>query len=381
MSRSNPFSIVIGVNAPAWFTALPYSQWQLIGSNTMGSVSSINSYGLTDAWIGAAVDEQAKKFVIGAPGGHGDPGENSVFEFRLNQTTPAWVRTRAGNNPAVTQGSNQAGYDGGGQPTSTHSYHRPVVAQGRFWLPALDAYAGSTGWSTTSTFSYDLAQTSGGVWRRHGRLITGSIPSWIGGSACYDAATDRIFSFPQATNEGPGRYFNVTDVLAAADVDYPNGVPGAVNINGPNYGEWVYSISIAAQELRRLIFVNVNGAIATLQLDNLGAGWTFHSLSGPAFLAYFGGGAVYHEGTRRLYSYNSSGNTLRVFDIPTPITNQWPRRTVTLGGLTAPGTQNSQGYSRFNIIQNMGNGEACLLWYPRYDVPGMYVCRVPIGGL
>jgi hypothetical protein len=379
-----PFSITISQpsSAPAWFTSLPYSQWQLVGSNSMGSVSSINNYGLTDVWIGAAVDEDAKKFVIGAPGGHQDPGENSVFEFRLNQATPAWYRTRAGNNPSVTQGSNQAGYDGSGQPTSTHSYHNPVCAQGRFWLPILGAYSGQVGHATTSVFSYDLAQTSGGVWNRHGRQITGSITGgWIGGASTYDPVTDRIFSFAQGGWGGVGGvYFNASNVIAAGNIDYPNATPGATTVAGLSSGD--YCLAVTANELRRIISITANPVVVrSLQLDNIGAGWTTHSVSAAPFSAYYGGGAVYHEGTRRLYSYNSVGNTIRVFDIPTNITSQWPRRTVTLGGLTAPGTQNSQGFSRFNLVQNMGNGEACLLWYPRYNVTGMYVCRIPPGGL
>jgi hypothetical protein len=387
------FSITVNPPpAPAWFTALPYSQWQLVGSNTLQSVATVAARTLTMPWIGAAVEQATKKFVIGNPGGHNDGGSNAVYEFRLNQATPAWVRTRVGTVVGAADSSNNFGTDSSGQPSNTHSYARPTIAAGRFWLPGLDSINSSNGWWTTATFSYDLAQTSGGVWRQHGRLTAGSIPSWIGGPACYDAVTDRMFSWPNAENSGPGYYFDVSNVLAAADVPSPGTVVGSTAINGPGFGNWQYSQCNVADGLRRIIWASQDsgtaGAISsvrTLQLDNLGAGWSTHNITGTTmFNVHYGGGYVYHEAARRIYSYNSSGNTIRVVEVPQNIANSWPARSVTLGGLTAGGTNSdngSQGFSRFNIVQDMGNGEACLMWYPTHTLSGMYVCRVPAGGL
>lgn len=394
MSTSLTFSIVMNQpsTAPAWFTALPYSQWTLINSaSSMQGVSSgVAARTLTMPWIGAAVDQTARKFVIANPGGHNDGGSNAVYEWRAADASPNWYRTRAGTVVGYTpDAANSVAVDASGQPTHTHSYHRPLVAAGRFWLPGIDSGSSSNGFWSTATVSYDLSQTSNGVWRSHGRLTTGSIPKWLGGSAAYDSINNRIFSFPQAENSGPGYYFNVSTVLAAADSTSGAQVSGSTAINGPGFGSWVYSASVVSVQHARLIFCAFSdtggfSGIRSLQLNNLGAGWTSHTISGTAPFNVYGGGFVRHESANRFYSYGSSGNMIRVFDVPATVTNAWTSRSVTLGGATAPGTQSdngSQGFSRFNIIQDMGNGEACLLWYPTHTLAGMYACRVPVGGL
>jgi hypothetical protein len=392
LAQSNLFSVALQATAPAWFTALPYGEWVLLSSaQSMQSVSSgVAARTLTMPWIGAAVDQSGKKFVIANPGGHNDGGSNAVYEFRLGDATPNWYRTRVGTGVGMTDAANSVGVDGTGQPSNTHSYHRPLVANGRFWLPGLDSAATSNGYWTTTTVSYDLSQTANGVWRSHGRMTLGAIPKWLGGSAAYDSINDRIFSFPQQTDSGSGFYFNVSNVLAAADT-INGAVPGATAIAMPSFGSWVFSASVFSASLARLFMAfedsdtSAFAGIRSLQVNNLGAGWTSHTISGTTpFPVYSGGGFVRHESANRFYSHNSGGNAIRVLDVPNPVTGTWTGRSVTLGGATAPGTSSdngSRGFSRFNIVQDMGNGEPCLLWYPTHTLAGMYVCRVPAAGL
>lgn len=389
-----PFTITINAasSAPPWFTSLSYSQVQLQASaNSMQSVSSgVAARTLTMPWIGGAPDQPARKFAVGDPGGHGDGGSNAVYEFRLGDDVPDWYRTRVGTVVGMSDSANAVGVDGSGQPSNTHSYHRPVVAAGRLWLPGLDSANTSNGYWTTTTVSYDLSQTSGGVWRSHGRLTLGGIPKWLGGSAAYDSINDRIFSFPQQTDSGSGFYFNVSNALAAADT-ISGAVTGSTAIAMPSFGSWIYNATVFSPSLARLFMCCENSdtgsfaGLRSLQVNNLGAGWTSHTISGTTpFPPYSGGGFVRHESANRFYSYNSSGNTIRVLEPANPITGTWTGRSVTLGGVTAPGTSSdngSRGFSRFNIIEDMGNGEACLIWYPTHTLAGMYVCRVPPGGL
>lgn len=385
-----PFSITINPasTAPAWFTALPYNTVTQIGTGSMQAVSGLASqyYGLTDAWIGGAVDQSRREFVIGAPGGHtvSDATNNAVYVFRLGDASPQWYRTRNGDTGSSNT-VNSAGQTSSGNPIDTHSYHRQCASPGRLWMPGLDSMTGADGQWTTSTFSYDLTQNSGGVWNRHGRWQTGSVEKMLGGSSAYDPVTERIFSVGQYGF--PGSYFHVPTVLAAGNVEFPNAVTGVVNnITIPNQfgGGPGYSVMMCADDLRLLILMGDNTALSTMNPDSP-TGWTGRSLgSGNNYSD--GMGMVYHRGTRRIYrlARNGGTSTIRVIDIPTTISNSWTGRNVTLTG-TLPSVDTARtgaaSYSKFNIIHDMGNGEACLVWYPRRDTTGMYVVRVPAGGL
>lgn len=382
--------------APSWFSGLANSTWAVVGSNTMQSVSvpaPPNGFRtLTMPWVGAATDQIRKEFVIGAPGGHSDTGDNSVYVFRLNQTTPAWVATRHGDS-ATDLTLNGAGVTASNNPVDCHSYRRPVCARGRFWLPALDSMEGASGptagiWST-SCFSYDLAQVSNGAWRRHGRLnTTASLAKWLGGASAYDPYTDTIYSFPQEMDKAGGEWarFNASSVLAAADVAFPGQTPG-VTLSSSFSGQNMYCAAVACYDLRIIVLIQ-NGSMFTLNLDNPGAGWTGRTFSGTPVSGGFtgdGGNIVYHEGTRKIYGYDSiGGSTVRVLDIPTNLSSTWAWRAVTPAGITPAGTASdngSGGESRFQIIQDMGGTQACLLWYPTHTQTGMTVCKLPIGGL
>jgi hypothetical protein len=364
-----------------------------IGTGTMESVSSgVTARTLTMPWIGAAVDQEIGEFVIGDPGGHNDGGNNSVYVFPVRVPSPAWVRRRAGTGVTGDGTTNGSGTDGTGQPVDTHSYHRPVIAAGRFWLPSLDSQSGviTDGNWTTATFSINH-RDSGQSWRQHGRLSSSTGGSnWLGGSAAYDPVTDRIFSFPQTLETGSnGAYFDVSDVVAAGDVTYPGTVTGVTAIATPNRGGGFYNCAIYCASLRRLVLLSEDndntGTFHSLQLDNLGAGWTSHTVSGTQpWGPYYNGGCVWHDSARRFYSYNSGGNAIRVITVPETVTNNWTGTTYTATGDTLPGTSSdngSAGFSRWNIVQDMGNGDACLLWYPNHTVTGMYVIRVSSTGL
>lgn len=385
IAESNTFSVVIQPNVPAWFAALSSGQAAQVGSNSIASLSTIGQTRLlTDVWIGNAVSQTRKELINAAPGGHNVSADNSVYVMRLNQTTPAWVRTRdgTGDQNGVSDTENGAGYTSTGQPSHTHSYHRPVATGTHFWYPGLDSVVGSNGFWTTSTFSYDLSQNSGGVFRRHGRGRTsGSINKWLGGSAAWDPVTDRIFSGPQWGADGLAFYFNATTVLAAADVVFPGAVPGVQTMSWP--GSTDYSVMLCADDLRLLILISVFG-LYTANPDNPAAGWTARTL-GAGNDYSDGVGYVYHRGARKLYRYSGGGTTIRVVDIPTNLASTWTGRNATYTGAVCPAPSALPGdssgiYSRFNIIHDMGDGNACLVASPDENYTGVWVCKVPSGG-
>jgi hypothetical protein len=255
----------------------------------------------------------------------------------------------------------------------------------------LDSQSGIDGNWTTATFSAPLDAGPNPDYTAHGRLRTSGISgSWLGASACYDEETDRLFIFPQTLETGSlAAYFDVSDVIAAGSNPYPAAVSGVTTFATPNRGGGFYNASVVCPSLRRLALLsedNDNTAtFHTYQLDNLGAGPSSHTVTGTQpWGPYYNGGIVWHNQARRFYSYNSGGNTVRIITVPVNVNDNWTGTSTTLGGDTAPGTgsdNGSAGFSRFNIIPDMGNGEACLVWYPSHTVTGIYVCRVPNAGL
>lgn len=347
-------------------------------------LSTGSEWNLTADWIGAAVDPGRRELVIGAPGGHGGWPGNEVYVWRAAEDPPRWVRTRTGSTGSAQDVENGPGTYADGQPSSTHSYHRPVCARGHFWLPGLDSVQSASGWWTTATFSYDLAQESGGVWRSHGRLLTtGTINKWLGGSSAYDPVTDKIYATPQYGAENRWVTIDVAPRLAGADIAYPGAAPNTT-IYSSFPGNAGYNVMVAAADLRLLILLCGDAGayrLYTLDLDNPGGGFTARAMSGAPVDPY-GGGLVYHQPSRALIGWYNSGLTLRRLAIPSSLQGPWAWSSVTTTGSPPPNANqgvsnaNQQAFGRFNIIPDMGNGEACLVYYPIYDQVGMYVCRL-----
>jgi hypothetical protein len=391
-AESNPFSIAIATSrAPSWFSALEEGVWANVGDNSMGDVSPDNTYGLTKAWIGAAIDPVRREMVIPLPGGHGARSDSDLYVFRFGEDSPRWYRPRTGTTGFVEDFENASNLNDSGEPSATHTYHRPVCARGHVWLPGIDSMSSPAGYWTTATFSYPLA-IDDAPWRSHGRLITeGSINKWLGGSACYDAVSDRIFSCPQY---GTRRWasFRAGPRLAGPDVAYPARVPGVTVhenfISDPNY-----NVMVAASDLRLLILLDNSGRVYTADADLDTPEWVEREVSGSGTSPF--GGFCYHPGTRRCYAWENSRNTIFTLSIPERLDDAWRWSQVVTDGVTLPNANeggtyadggggdngDNHAYGRFNIVPDMGDGRGCLVFYPRWTHAGMLVCKLPASGL
>lgn len=388
MSNSAPFNITINpaTTAPAWFTALTPNTWTLIGASSIqANVPSPQPIGntgytsITRTWNGAAVDQSRREFVIGASGGHNDYWGNEVYAISLGDATPTWRRTRT---PSAQTGStdqtNGPGTFADGQPTATHTYSRPCAGNGRLWLAGLDAQSGSSGDWTSATFSYDLTQQTNGVWNRHGRLFnTFGGGRWLGGSAAYDPVTDTVWAVGQYGDAGNRLYrIDCAATIAAGNVGATTQLANSTLYTwGSDYG---YNYTAIAHDLRLLILVPETGStIYTRDLTNPSAAWVARATSGTR-IAPYPGHAVYHPASRALIGWTSGlGASVRVLDIPQNLSSTWTWRTVNLGGVAIANPGDSQGpWSKFNIVQDMGNGQACLVYYDQISRTGIYACRL-----
>jgi hypothetical protein len=392
VATSNPFRIEIVPAVQPWFSAQADNAWSLQGTGTMKAVSACAgrpdslSYALTDTWTGSAPDNDAREAVFALQGGHDNAGagsNNGVLVFRFDLAVPTWMARRVGEiNSGVAGGMNGPGVYASGQPSGSHTYNRSLVADGVFWMPGIDSQDDQNGNHTSSTFSFLLSQTAG-VFRSHGRWTLGDVVNkLLGGCSAYDPVTQRVFTLFQYGSEAA--YFHAPTVLAAADVQFPGTVPGVTAFAMPSSP--AYSVAFCDPEYRLLIYVSENN-IQTLNLDNIGAGWTQRAGAPP--VTPYGGGFCYHQSAHRIYCYpwGGGGNLIRVMNVPA--SGSWPSwRNVTLGGINPPQTngtfnqnQGSGPFNRFNLIEDMGNGQACLYYYPRFNVTGMYVAKVATGGL
>src|SRR6185436_1597589 len=104
--------------------------------------------------------------------------------------------------------------------------------------------------------------------------------------------------------------------------------------------------------------------IWVLNLANPSAGLTPIETGGSSSP---GSGAVYHKPSRAVLSWNNSGSTLRKLSIPSnPLGSGYSWSTISAASGNSVSPQAFDGdfqgsYSKFNIIEDMGNGQSALV--------------------
>lgn len=334
----------------------------------------------------------------------------------------------------------RAGPDGRpyGNPMNVHGWHKCCFGEGRVWYAGMTAVAGVSGHST-ATWSFDrgeaesLQLANGGQpiehmqapWTYHGlafETMPGSVYAFDieGGPAVFDRVGRRVWSFAglsilEAPNDivfwsvdvGSGKVTKYRKV----NRDTAPGLGGQKAQGDPQFGaQWAAfahdvgttGILIVAQRLSRNIWVfdpsnPAQGLVRKLPLFTPGSEFrsNFESIGdGDPNCNTKGTGAVYHSASRSILTWNDwsglsgggNGATFRKLRIPDdPINGEYvwslvqpsPKNTV----VPVNEVQVSQGpHSRFNIIEDMGNGQSALIC--QLDTTGpAFVYKLPIAGV
>jgi hypothetical protein len=393
-------------SAPAWFEALPDRAWTKIASASgrrlvdVGPQPPLTIEGRTldsiiTSWTGACVDQTRGELLMAANGGHAAYAGNECYILRIRSDTPRWHRL---NDPTpashviIEPASGPAQY-ADGRMRSVHNWNRMQFHNGKVWHPSQDAYYSPTH-SVAAVWSFnrdslgdDAAgwpapwRDDKGPWTSHGLVGIGSA-SFIGGPSALDRVGNKIWSFPEA-NGGSFPYWSV---------DTRTGAIQTFTGTGPNPhfgGQW----AIVAHDLRILVVSDQNSSnVFVMDLTNPQAGVTARPTSGgQSGLTWFGG--VYHERSKAILTYEVTklgGGNIRKLKIPTRSDGkydpagsfEWSTISPAGGGVvpTVERQDYAGTYSKFNIVEDMGNGQSCLV-----PVTGIadftYVYKVPSFGV
>lgn len=384
---SNPVTVSVIPYVPPWFTAQTPNRWY--ANNSFGTISGIyvaraglsgDPAQITNAWCPASLDQSTGDFAFVATGGHGNYNGNQIHALNLKSANPAWACIWGPSSQAALGGGSDAAWGpgnyGDGNPRSGHNYHTGVAAEGRFWRPGISGMAGSNGNYTTECFSIARANCNAAYppstnWTDHG---AGGHAGFTGTEAChvsrYDPVKRRVWVTSQAGDTG-----NVYSI----DVDAP-------------YTIRSFSISIIQQQYawatvipskRWIVFSGTVGGspyfnIFDLTPNDANPATPPTSTWRPTTNVYTYGNGVYHAPSNAILVYNDNmGTNIQKLTLPTTIGGSWTNwSTVSLVGGVTPINQNGAGlFSKFEMMQDMGNGESCLVLCPRWD-SSTYTCRL-----
>ncbi|MEP7245365.1 MAG: hypothetical protein ABI885_17065, partial [Gammaproteobacteria bacterium] len=398
--------------APAWFTSMGTGSWATIAGGSgqrvgdrLPSVLSLTGLsgesptGIMTAWTGGAVDQSRREFILCANGGHADYSGNEAYALSLGDATPAWRRicdpTPKSQMP-MPPTNEGGGVWNDGRPRAMHSTFE-VFGDGRVWFPLLNSVASPGGGTVNNIASFNrsglgnatspLAYASGmGPWAVHGAVPGLNPTNARFGRGLFDRNNHYVYGLG-------GFSANSTSYWRAPTQGGSIGV-GVYKEAGQSFGNfntWAVcahdlGIIVAGDSLRRTICV--------LTLANFGASNAWTQVSNVSGTGYFnkdefgGAGGVYiqRNHTIAIGDPRETGKTIYKLQIPVSGSSynpggQWVWSAMHPGGSTpVVDSGNSSANSKWNIIEDMGNGQAAIVFVGDINGP-TYVYKVPVSGL
>lgn len=398
-------------SAPAWFQSLPEKTWTVIaGGNGYGatfqngstlsaqwpglsgvscSTAASSGYqsGIIRAWCGGVVNQELRELILAANGGHGDYWGNEVYALQLNQAIPAWIRLTDPTPASFCNGKDEyLGATGGapahyadGRPRAMHTANTQCYGAGKVWQMGQSAFA-SIGHSNSHTWAFDrdsligqsypVAHDGGiGAWRYIG---SGPVaPATVGfGAAAWDPVGRKAWGVYGEDDEKA--YWSVDSVtLDIATYHQP--------ISGAHFGsQWACIDPVR----RKLVVSDYNSSdLYLLDLNNPIAGFVRQvTTGGSAGRKYFG--TSYHAASDAFISMDVGVNVSGEFyklDLST-----WAWSLIDKSGGVSPANQygDVQGTNgKFNLIADMGNGQACIVLVTGTGSGHTYVYKLPMAGV
>lgn len=404
-------------NAPAWFTNLPERVWTDVagGSNYSGAAwqkgarlidvapnplppGGSGHDGIIKAWNGATVAQGRGEYIKAAEGGHADYAGNEIYALRLRDEVPAWQRIWGPtpnnllgpgtgsiiNEPYITNDD--------GTPKTMHGWYTRQFSEHdeRIWLLATNEGGGN--W-TTDTWSIPRGSLGPGVvtpslWVYHGRTWT-TLPSSMSfqaGPTAYDPVARQIMLAAEyADSQGVRRIDCAAAVAAGRQSSSGPLVPGTTQYNvalgGNPFGGGGWSVITTNTSPRCWIAGSSN--------DNLLYVWNLEAPGQMRTKSVTGGtiadlcGAAYHAPSRKIIiggppNITANLRTLTVPADPWNATSGFNMSTLTAAGGSVSAVSGFNGtYSQFQMINDMGNGQACIVMHTRSTSQPTYVYKLP----
>lgn len=392
-------ALPIGASAPAHFkNSTPLQVYSVAGGTGQKITDVVPSVGnrpvdfdiskATEAWTGASIDPEEGELLLVAKAGHTDGSQNDAYGCRIRAATPAWRRLA---DPTIAVDPNDiefsvagSAYNSNGKMRANHGWNRDCFLAGRHWVEPEGTY--QNGRRQTAQWSWNKRAIAGqslpvsaanSPYTNHGDCLPtkGGNLETQGGPSAPDRHGFKVWN---AANQGANDLDQSFWTIHAATFlkeQYPLRLGAA----GNGFPTWMG----IAEELRLLIVGCEQGFINIINLATPTA-LTQATPSGTG--AYISGvGCVYHWKSRAFLCWDGYSNFVRKLTVPAnPFgASGWAWSQVNLTGLALPTTHdglNRGSYSKFNIVENMGNGQSALVCYQHTNEP-VYVIPLPLTGV
>lgn len=369
--------------APGYARSATAKRWNIVPGSTAGTQAAAWS-GVNTVYGGSAVDQRARKQYV-APGGHSVGIHNAILTFDWMQESCAWVReftgTAAGSAGDYT--TNGTGAFSNGSRISDHTYNSMAVGDdGNIYFPALTTgdgpLSGQTFW-TTNSWKWDptLKTNSqhGYSQLSTGRLWPGAYPffnTMVSSCSCYDPVRRNVWFFGQDSiqagptgdfmwwridtnhraNGSTGQFYSLHKSTSATG--NPGGTPAWATV---------------VPRLNVLLLQMTGGGLLRMDLDT--KVWSTCTVTGGTNAPVLTTESAHYvlRADQVIGRKQNDGANLRVLTLPSTAsgTYAWASVSPVAGGVTPPeATEAAEHhmYTKFNVIQDIGNGNALLGFTP-----------------
>lgn len=421
-----------GGGAADWFLAQSDSTWQQVAggagqilnrngvmanptlSSQLGPTLGGSIYSICDTWTGGYVIQTTRSFGVLANGGHADYPGNEGYEIDLSQNTAslAWRRIIDASAAAAIAASPFAPttYDGtysDGYPRAMHSGNE-VYGDGLIWYPEMCAVSSDDGGQVNMILSMDRASlgaaltpraynaSSLGPWTFQGVTNTNTFTFGFG-YGLWDRINHKIYCVANGSSSAGSNFWRI-DSIGATIGQSTGFVSGSFNV--------IPAWAVIAWDLQIIVVGDQNEAkIAVLDINP--SSGTYLQWSAPASSGAItygltlgphapnGYGACYIPANHTIAVGQPADINGDIYKLQIPVSGGAYNPSGTFvgthltpgGGPVAPGcfsrpppAANNYIMSKWNCIEDMGNGQSAILCYTSID-QGIFVYKVPAAGL
>ncbi len=375
-------------SAPAWFSSTPNLQWVAPVSNWLGAAGVLDPLANTTnagdgpqnilyAYSGMAMDRVTGEIRLLANGGHSNYFGNEVYRVSLQQSQPAWVRLR---DATPFQGVGSSGFQGDGRPTAGHTYSTSFGGNGRFIAFGRFGYdpAGDSKANIVVEFVANNPNSNDNVnndWVNLSSTLNINGSPYPGNqSVFYDEQLNQIILVVGGNVQPSIVVYDATSLKQ-------------ISANNATLNDGGNELAGAIDTVNRILLIQGNSGYWWIPLSKLASGsWSsfgapgnnipsnhgfaFHAASNAFVVYYYKQGLMKLKPTVSGGGYSSLGNWTVVSGVSGPT----PQPYFDSG--------NGEGLNnKCQIVDNMGDGRAGLVYLPAWANPDLYVMPLPTSGL